>query len=263
MSFLTRFRINTARTGARRLLSSPQSMHAAVLAAFPDLMPTDPNTPKGQRVLWRLDHRARAEVMLYIVSPTRPDLTHLVEQTGWPAAATPESPGWQTRPYSPFLDRLTTGDRWAFKLTANPVHTIRRTPDEPRKLTAHLTAVHQTRWLLDRQDTCGFRILEKTDNQRLLPGGTTHNGKHEHHGDRYALSVGNQRSLSFDKTRNATASRRGKPVTLVTVTYDGRLEITDPALLRRTLTQGLGRAKAYGCGLITLAPLTTTPQHTA
>lgn len=263
MSFLTRFRINTARPGARRLLSSPQAMHATVLASFPDLLPTSSAAPDGQRVLWRLDHRARAEVVLYLVSPNRPDLTHLVEQAGWPAVADPHNPGWQTRPYSPFLDRLTAGDRWAFKLTANPVHTIRRTPDEPRKITAHLTAVHQMRWLLDRQDTCGFRILEKPDDQRLLPSGTTHQSKHEHHGDRYELSVANQRSLAFDKTRNANGKGRGKPVTLVTVTYDGRLEITDPPLLRRTLTQGLGRAKAYGCGLITLAPLTTTPQNTA
>lgn len=42
----------------------------------------------------------------------------------------------------------------------------------------------------------------------------------------------------------------------MTVTFDGRLEVTDPAALRRTLTQGIGKAKAYGCGLITLAPLT-------
>ncbi|MFJ1878227.1 type I-E CRISPR-associated protein Cas6/Cse3/CasE [Streptomyces chartreusis] len=258
MSFLTRFRINTARPGARRLLSTPQAMHAAVLASFPDLLPTEGTVREGQRVLWRLDYRARAEVVLYIVSPTPPDLTHMVEQAGWPAAATPDNLGWQTRPYSTFLDRLATGEQWAFKLTANPVHTIRRTPDEPRKITAHRTAVHQMRWLLDRQDTCGFRILEKTDDRRLLPGGTTCHGKHAHHGDRYALSVSNQQSLAFDKTRNTTTKRRGKPVTLVTVTYDGRLEITDTALLRRTLTQGLGRAKAYGCGLLTLAPLTAS-----
>ncbi|MEV7980191.1 type I-E CRISPR-associated protein Cas6/Cse3/CasE [Streptomyces sp. NPDC086519] len=261
MSFLTRFRVNTARPGARRLLSSPQTMHAAVMASFPDLLPSDGPQREEPRVLWRLDHRARAEVLLYIVSPHRPDLTHLVEQAGWPAAAVPDNPGWQTRPYSPFLERLADGDRWAFRLTANPVHTIRRTADEPRKITAHLTSVHQMRWLIDRQEKCGFRILEKTDDKRLLPGGTTHHGKHEHHGDRYELSVANQHNLAFDKSRDADGNRRGKPVTLVTVTYDGRLEVTDPALLRRTLTQGIGRAKAYGCGLITLAPLATAPQQ--
>ncbi|MEU0744125.1 type I-E CRISPR-associated protein Cas6/Cse3/CasE, partial [Streptomyces sp. NPDC006134] len=36
--FLSRFRVNTARPGARRLLSSPQAMHAAVMSSFPHLL---------------------------------------------------------------------------------------------------------------------------------------------------------------------------------------------------------------------------------
>ncbi|MER8009723.1 type I-E CRISPR-associated protein Cas6/Cse3/CasE [Streptomyces sp. NPDC094149] len=257
--FLTRFRVNTARSGARRLLSSPQAMHAAVMSSFPTLLPTDTPSAGGPRVLWRLDHTSRAEVMLYLVSPDRPDLTHLVEQAGWPAAAAahPDQPGWQSRPYGPLLDRLTTGDRWAFRLTANPVHHARRKDDEPTKRTAHLTPVHQMGWLLKRQETCGFRVLEKADDQRLLPSGTTRT-KQPHSGDRYELTVRDKRTLAFDKSRStATQGGRRAPVSLVTVTFDGRLEITDPQLLRSALTQGIGKAKAYGCGLLTLAPLGT------
>ncbi|MEU6709018.1 type I-E CRISPR-associated protein Cas6/Cse3/CasE [Streptomyces wuyuanensis] len=255
--FLTRFRVNTARPGARRLLSSPQRLHAAVMSSFPALLPTDAASPDCPRVLWRLDHTARAEVMLYVVSPDPPDLTHLVEQVGWPAAATnPETPGWQTRPYTPFLQRLAKDDRWAFRLTANPVHHIRRNEAEPTKRTAHRTPVHQMAWLLTRQERGGFRILEKPTGIRLLPGGTTHK-QHEHHGDRYELAVRDTRALSFDKSRGGDALRT-KPVSLVTVTFDGRLEVADPDLMRRTLTSGLGKAKAYGCGLMTLAPLTGT-----
>ncbi|WP_406454022.1 type I-E CRISPR-associated protein Cas6/Cse3/CasE [Streptomyces sp. NBC_00876] len=253
--FLTRFRMNTARPGARRLLSSPQVLHAAVMASFPALLPTDTATasPDGPRVLWRLDQNARAEVLLYVVSPDKPDLTHLVEQAGWPAAAAdPQTPGWQTRPYGPLLDRLAEGQQWAFRLTANPVHHIRRKADEPRKRTAHLTPVHQTAWLIDRQQRGGFRVVEKSRGERLLPSGTTYND-HEHHGDRYELTVGDRRALAFDKSRGEGG--RGSRVSLVTVTFDGRLEVTDPGAMRRTLTQGIGKAKAYGCGLLTLAPL--------
>lgn len=254
--FLSRFRVNTARPGARRLLSSPQAMHAAVMSSFPNLLPSDSPQPDAPRVLWRLDQRARAEVLLYVVSPDRPDLTHLVEQAGWPVVADSENPGWQTQPYAPLLDHLTTGDRWAFRLTANPVHTIRRKEGEPRKLTAHLTPVHQMGWLLDeeRQKRCGFRVCEKPADRRLLPDGTTHQ-KRPHPGDRYEVSVQDVRSLAFDKSRGA-AGRRDKPVAVVTVTFEGRLEVTDPDALRRTLTQGIGRARAYGCGLLTLAPVT-------
>ncbi|MFE9360366.1 type I-E CRISPR-associated protein Cas6/Cse3/CasE [Streptomyces olivaceoviridis] len=259
--YLTRARINVARPGARRLLGSPQALHAAVMSSFPSLLPEDPSaTPaqqQGPRVLWRLDRNKPAEVFLYIVSPDRPDLTHIVEQAGWPAAAAadPATPGWETRPYGPFLDRLTTGSIWAFRLTANPVHYIRRKDGEPTKRTAHVTATHQMGWLLDeaRQERCGFRILEKPQAKRLLPTGTTHSG-HAHHGDRYELIVRDRRNLSFAKAHGS--SNAGKaPVSLVTVTYDGHLQVTEPERMRRMLVEGLGKAKAYGCGLMTLVPL--------
>jgi CRISPR system Cascade subunit CasE len=38
------------------------------------------------------------------------------------------------------------------------------------------------------------------------------------------------------------------------VTYEGRLRIDDVDKVRTVLTTGLGKAKAYGCGLMTLAP---------
>lgn len=227
--YLTQFRVNTARITARRLLSSPQVLHATVMTSF-----AEPPTPAGDgpRVLWRLDQTSRAETHLYIISPNKPDLTHMVEQAGWPATGG----GWKTYDYDPFLTRLRPGDQWAFRLTANPVHSIRRTDDEPIKLTAHVGPHHQMSWLLNRQEPSGFKVLEKPPELRRLP-----------EGDEYQLIVHNRRQLAFRKRR------QGKPVTLLSVTFDGRLEVTDADAFRRTLTRGLGRAKAYGCGLMTLA----------
>ncbi|WP_236246920.1 type I-E CRISPR-associated protein Cas6/Cse3/CasE [Streptomyces sp. CC210A] len=240
--YLTRFRVNTARPGSRRLLSSPQAMHAAVMSSFPHLLPTGQNTP---RILWRIDHNARAEVVLYILSPDQPDLTHLVEQAGWPAAAANATAdtrlsGWQSYPYTPFLDHITTGSTWGFRLTANPVHHIRRKDGEPTKRTAHITPRHQMQWLLERQERSGFRILTKPAHQRLTQHGTDHD-----------LVVHNRRDLRFAKPADTTK----RTVSVLAVTFDGRLEVTDPAALRHTLTAGLGKAKAYGCGLMTLAPI--------
>lgn len=42
-------------------------------------------------------------------------------------------------------------------------------------------------------------------------------------------------------------------VTIARVTYGEMLEVTNPDALRRALTAGLGRARAYGCGLLTPA----------
>jgi CRISPR system Cascade subunit CasE len=226
--YLTRFRINTGRVGGRKLLSSPQVMHAAVMTSFAEApLPAG----DGPRVLWRLDRNGNAATHLCIVSPHRPDLTHLVEQAGWPTTAR-----WETFDYTPFLKRLDVGDAWSFRLTANPVHSIRRNDHEPTKRTAHLTPTHQLRWLLGRQEKGGFKILEKPLNKQLAAGLDTHD-----------VLVHDRRQLRFAKEGNGQ-------VTIVAVTFDGRLKITDPEAFRTTLTQGLGRGKAYGCGLMTLAP---------
>jgi CRISPR system Cascade subunit CasE len=191
----------------------------------------------GPRVLWRVDRNTRAETLLYLVSPLRPDLTNLLKQVGQP---TPEPSGWQTYEYGSFLDSLTEGDTWAFRLTANPVHSIRRKDDEPIKRTAHRTPRHQMRWLLDRQEKAGFAVLERPADQRLLP-----------EGDEHLLIVRDRRDLRFSK---ADGDRK-HTVSLTAVTFEGRLRVTDAKLLRETLTSGLGKGKAYGCGLMTLAPV--------
>ena len=68
---LSRIQINPARRGGRRLLGSPQAMHAAVLASFPD------GEGDRGRVLWRVD-RDEHRVWLYVVSRPVPDFGHIV-----------------------------------------------------------------------------------------------------------------------------------------------------------------------------------------
>lgn len=234
--YLTRFRFNAARTGARRLLTSPQMLHAAVMSSFPE----PPATPDGgPRVLWRVDHNSAAEVLLYITGPARPDLTHLVEQAGWPDAA-PQ--GWATYDYTTFLAGLATDSPWAFRLTANPVHSIRRKEGEPTKRTAHRTTCHRIQWLLKQQERGGFMIAEKPPGRRLLE-----------RGDEHELIVGEARDLAFTKAAGRPQERQS--LRIATVTYQGRLLVTDREAFRRTLVSGLGKAKAYGCGLMTLAPV--------
>ncbi|MFD0343785.1 type I-E CRISPR-associated protein Cas6/Cse3/CasE [Streptomyces sp. NPDC127117] len=236
--YLTRFRVNTARSDARRLLDSPHRMHGAVNASFP----TPPSRDgSGPRVLWRVDSDGTSGTLLYIVSPNRPDLTHLVEQAGWPAS---DEAGWATFAYEDFLAALHPGDTWGFRLTANPVHNVRHEyvkAGERTKRAAHRTPRHQMDWLLKRQEGAGFEIVRKPVERRLLP-----------EGDEHELIVRDQIPLQF---RRSPAEPRKDDVQITKVTFDGRLRVTEPDLFRRTLTHGLGKAKAYGCGLMTLAPV--------
>ncbi|WP_411143383.1 type I-E CRISPR-associated protein Cas6/Cse3/CasE [Streptomyces sp. x-80] len=236
--YLTRFRVNTARSEARRLLGSPHLLHGAVNMSFPTPPPRDGS---GPRVLWRVDRDSPAETLLFIVSPARPDLTHLVEQAGWPAS---DGPGWTTFAYGTFLTALTEGDTWGFRLTANPVHHIHHPDDKEgarTKRAAHQTPYHQMRWLLERQERAGFEVVRKPVERRLLE-----------RGDEHELIVRDQRPLQFRRPPSKTGR---DDVRFTRVTFDGRLRVTDPDTFRRTLTHGLGKAKAYGCGLMTLAPV--------
>jgi len=215
--FLTRFYLNKQRRDARRFLGSPQVMHAGVLASF---LPDNEAGAEG-RVLWRLDNAA-ARPTLYIVSPGRPDLTHLVEQVGWPTAAT-----WETRDYQPVLDGLAAGQRWGFRLTANPTKSTKLSDQAGRSQRyGHVTADQQQAWLTDRLPKLGVSLAKTTAGDVEL-------------------------ELRDRAVRRFT--RQGATVTLTTVTFQGVLSIDDPESLRAALVAGVGPAKAYGCGLMTLA----------
>ena len=171
--------------------------------------------PGGRRRrLWRLD-RLNGRLYLRLLSEDRPCLAALAQQFG------AEGSGPETRDYTPLLERIAPGGLWQFRLTANPTHSCPQ-PGARGRVAAHCTADYQCKWLLDRAEKHGFV---------LTPG---------------SFTVTNSRWLRFAKE----GGRR--PVSLLAVTYEGVLEVADPDLFRQTLTQGLGRGKAYGMGLLTV-----------
>ncbi|MFC4906872.1 type I-E CRISPR-associated protein Cas6/Cse3/CasE [Actinomadura gamaensis] len=223
--YLTRAFLNPRRAGAIHLLGSPQRMHAAVMAGFPPILSPD------DRVLWRADTESTHRLSLYIVSAHRPDLTHLVEQAGWPRS---DVPSWATKSYEPLLQQLKTGQRYAFRLTANPTYVIARRGQRGIRR-PHVTVEQQTGWLLEQSSRAGFVIL---------PSPTAHPLPSE---QAYNLRVVDRHRIKF------TRGQGTKQVTLHRVTFQGLLEITDETVLRATLVRGIGRARAYGCGLLTVA----------
>lgn len=218
--FMTQMRLNPARRDTRRLLVSPQRMHAAVSCSFPEL--------GDDRVLWRVDSSQTHDVRLVMVSPQEPDLTHLIEQAGWPTLG---QATWTTKDYAPFLARLATDQVWSFRLRANPV---RRKRDENGRITtqAHVTVDQQRQWFLDRVDKLGVELLVQA-------------------GERESVEVVRRDSLSFQ--RRSAPENHGRHVTVASADFEGTLRVSDPDLLREALVGGVGRSKAYGCGLMTLA----------
>lgn len=224
MTTFSRLYLNPQKRSARKLLTNPQAMHAAVRAAFPPDLREDEG-----RVLWRVDTDEHATT-LYVVAPEAPDLEHLVDQAGWFTRA------GETIDYAPLLASLTRGQEWNFALIANPVHSEAR-PDAARGIIRpHVTVQQQTDWLMSRGENNGFRILRAGD---------------EHEGEPQ-LAVTGRVDLSFPRR---STDGKVRNVSLRTARFEGALQVTDPALLRHTLVSGLGRARAYGCGLMTLAKI--------
>lgn len=224
--YLSRVPLNPARRGTRQFLSSPQVVHAAVMLSFPP--GTLGHADEHGRVLWRIDQRD-TEIHLYVVSPAEPDFTHIVEQAGWPTNG-----AWVTRKYGQLLDTLTIGQHWHFRLTANPVRSAQTSPDatarkERGKITG-LSAPEQLEWLHRKAIHAGFMIPDCGPNE-------------QRESDVRLIA---RDSLTF---------RRGSGrVSLSVATFEGTLAVTDPDRLKAALTHGIGRAKGYGCGLLTLAP---------
>ena len=176
-----------------------------------------PDEPGGTgRNLWRTDH-LKGRLYLLLLSPQIPEFAAFARQFCG------EGQQGETKPYDALLGRIQEKQRWYFRLRANPAHSKKDEADTSArgKVYAHVTPKHQKAWLSNKAPRCGFVLGEET------------------------YEVVQSEPISF--------WRQGKLVTLGIATFEGTLQVTDPALFSKSLTEGIGRAKAYGCGLLTIA----------
>jgi CRISPR system Cascade subunit CasE len=61
-------------------------------------------------------------------------------------------------------------------------------------------------------------------------------------------------SAALRPAQSVVLHHGGKTVSLPAVRFDGLVEVTDPAAFRAALSNGIGAGKAYGMGLLTIAP---------
>lgn len=87
---------------------------------------------------------------------------------------------------------------------------------------AHVTVAHQEQWLAERAAANGF-----------------------------SLEAGEYR-VTKSQIYKFQKHGRSRPVTLLSVTFDGILTVADPEKFRGALLSGIGRGKAYGNGLLTV-----------
>lgn len=211
--YLSRITLDANRRETMRALASPHLLHGAIEQSFDG---------KKQRNLWRVDWLGDICYLL-VLSPDKPDPSRIVEQFGHQQTERP----LETKFYDQLFARLQVGQAWQFRLKANPIHSSSSDKDVESgrgKVFAHVTQAQQKQWLFARAEVCGFMLKEDT------------------------FDVVHTQWVKFHKGID-----RGFEVTLHTSTFEGVLTITDTERFRQTLISGIGRAKAYGCGLLTIA----------
>lgn len=229
MYCFTRFPINMSRRAARDMVRSFHKLHAAVAGCFPA-----GSIPQGERVIWRVDDAPDGGKVLYIVSPTRPSLVGLDEQIGYPDLG----PQYKVYDYDNLLKDVEVGKRYAFRLFANTVHSVECSDGKVRRI-GHVTPTHRVSWLVGRPDQdhsraggAGFEVVDD--------------------GAGPEVAVTGMREMEDRKNGNGKESSK---ITLSCTQFDGKLEVTDADAFRKALVHGMGRARAFGCGMLTVVPL--------
>ncbi len=174
--------------------------------------------PEGRtRKLWRIDSLGGVPHLL-ILSETPLDFSAAAQQFCTDTAV-------ECKCYDALLARITEGSRWHFRLRANP--TIDKFSEHANRkmVMAIIGTLQQEEWLVKRSAKHGFSLKE---------------GEFRVTGSQwYDFRKGTQR----------------QHVRMLGVTYEGILTVTDADAFRNILTHGIGREKAYGMGLLTIASL--------
>ncbi|MFI9048868.1 type I-E CRISPR-associated protein Cas6/Cse3/CasE [Streptomyces sp. NPDC053427] len=167
-------------------------------------------------VLFRTEDNDSSPAIL-LQSQVRPDLNRLPATYGHAA----------TKDLSPLLHALRPGLTVRYRITANavrkPGHTTRAATGAPTAIP--LTGADADQWWQRQAE------------------------------ENSGLHLDAAHSTPLDTARGTRAGDK-RPVIHARTRFDGTARIKDADLLRRRILDGIGRGKAYGCGLLTLAPAT-------
>ena len=140
--YLSRIKLNTARTETMRALAAPCRFHGAIENA----------DEERTRKLWRLDTLG-GEQYLLILSEKALDLKGAAEQFGYDSS-------YESKDYDGLLDRITNGSRWQFRLKTNPTYQKFDEKKGRGRIYAHTTTKNQEEWLKKQAVKNGFALAD-------------------------------------------------------------------------------------------------------
>ena len=221
--YLSRVEIDFDNRMKTRKLTHLGAYHDWVERSFPE----DFELGNRTRKLWRID-RLNDKYYLLIVSENKPVIV---------SEDNPEKEGLerygvsgtgQVKDYDKFLNSIKTGGKMRFRVKLN---TVKADSQEGKKaglkrgrLFPIVNQEELVRFLIDRSKKNGFKVEE----------------------DDFVV---------VEKWFEKLQKKNMKPLDLAMATYEGNLVVTDEEKFIKTLTEGIGKKKAYGFGMMTVIPI--------
>lgn len=214
--YLSRLILNPASRNAQRDMNQAYQLHRTISHAFPHDPPFS-----DERVLFRLEYHRKERMWWTLVQSRHAPDWKFLELNEWG--------NYLLRPvdikiYEPVF---APGTGYRFRLLANPTF---KTMNEKTNKKARLNlfdAEDQVDWLQRKLSSAGSEVLDLC----LVPQGM-------------------RRSHKMDEIRQQVHKQ-----THLAILFEGVLRVTEPDALRAAVENGIGPAKGYGFGLLSLAPI--------
>lgn len=175
--------------------------------------------------LFRIDPQPGGRVVILVQSAVKPDWDYAFHNADYLLAAPPE--------VKSFDPGFANGEKLRFRLTANPTKRLSR---NSRERDGQPVA---ERWVGKRVPVPADQFLEWIATR----------------GEKGGFSVDNGSTTVQPGYIYVSKAGYGDGERLRSVRYDGILTITDPERFRETLVRGIGPGKAFGFGLLSVAPV--------
>jgi len=232
-------------------LGQPYEMHRTLMRAFPKA--TDAIRAKARKefsVLFRADEDDRQGVVKVLVqSLVEPNWAFLEELHDYlfPISGVPAH---DCKDVMPAYREIQDGQILRFRLRANPTKRVAKKDDPMRGKRVELSREEDQIDWLDRKGrgrmnefSGGFELLSSksaaaTAEDRRFP-------------NVHVISEGKLRGRKFVGPRRHATKH-------FSVLFEGVLRVTDTAAFLHTLVEGIGTGKAYGFGLLSLAPVNSS-----
>lgn len=238
--YLSKLVLNPRHLQARRDLGNCHELHRTLLSAFPQAAYMEPGEPGARRefgLLYRLEEDRRTGVALILVqSRDEPDWSQL--PAGYLATFT-RSTNPSCKAVAERYTAIADSQVLRFRLRANPTKRCGKRGVLPGHRLALTSEAEQLAWLERKAAGAGFRLLQ------------------------VETSVGAPHTLVPDVRADPSPRQRGwrtradgerMPLVFGSVVFEGLLQVTDAERLRNAIAAGIGSGKAYGFGLLSIAP---------